>query len=74
MSKLLFYFIGIYLVSIGIVYLIINLNLLTMGYSFIEYVKFIISNIYFYYILVGILLIYMSVLRKDKKWYTYMIY
>lgn len=67
MSKLLFYFIGIYLVSIGIVYLIINLNLLTMGYSFIEYVKFIISNIYFYYILVGILLIYMSVLRKDKK-------
>lgn len=67
MSKLLFYFIGIYLVSIGIVYLIINLNLLTMGYSFIEYVKFIISNIYFYYILIGILLIYMSVLRKDKK-------
>ncbi len=67
MSKLLFYFIGIYLVSIGMVYLIINLNLLTMGYSFIEYVKFIISNIYFYYILVGILLIYMSVLRKDKK-------
>ena len=67
MSKLLFYFIGIYLVSIGMVYLIINLNLLTMGYSFIEYVKFIISNIYFYYILVGILLIYMSVLRKGKK-------
>lgn len=67
MSKLLFYFIGIYLVSIGTVYLIINLNLLTMGYSFIEYVKFIISNIYFYYILVGILLIHMSVLRKDKK-------
>lgn len=67
MSKLLFYFIGIYLVSIGMVYSIINLNLLTMGYSFIEYVKFIISNIYFYYILVGILLIYMSVLRKGKK-------
>jgi len=41
MFKVLIYFLGIIFTSIGIFFTIIYLNLLTMGYSFDEFVKFI---------------------------------
>lgn len=66
MFKWIIYIISIFLISIGISFIIINLNLLTIGYTFFEYVKFIISNLYFYYIIIGIIILYL-ILRKGKK-------
>ena len=66
MFKCIIYIISIFLISIGISFIIINLNLLTIGYTFFEYVKFIISNLYFYFIIIAIIILYL-LLRKGKK-------
>ena len=55
MFKLLFYFLGIFLVSIGIFFTIIYINLLTIGYSFFEFVNFIIRSPIFWCIIIGII-------------------
>lgn len=44
MQTIFMYFLGIMLSSIGMFFILLNLNLLTIGYSFSKYVKFIISN------------------------------
>lgn len=67
MIKYFIYIIGIFLISIGFSFILINLNLLITGYTFFEYVKFIISSLYFYYIIIGIILIYISIIRKKGK-------
>lgn len=65
MIKIILYLLSIFLISIGILFIIINLNLLTLGYTFSEYVNFIIRSIYFYYIIIGIIIIYL-LLRRVK--------
>ena len=67
MIKYFLYIIGIFLISIGLSFILINLNLLITGYTFLEYVKFIISSLYFYYIIIGVILIYISIIRKKGK-------
>ena len=41
MFHILLYIIGVILTSLGLFFIIIYLNLLTMGYSFFNFVKFI---------------------------------
>lgn len=55
---------GIILCSMGLFFLIIYLNLLTMGYSFLEFGQFIIRNPYMYLIPLGIILISIGLERK----------
>ncbi len=67
MFKVLIYFLGIIFTSIGIFFTIIYLNLLTMGYSFDEFVKFISRKLEFWFILIGIILIALSLERWIKN-------
>ena len=55
---------GIILCSFGLFLLLIYLNLLTMGYSFFKFGKFIISNPYLYTLPLGMILIYLGLERK----------
>lgn len=67
MFKLMLYFLGVFLVSVGIFFTIIYLNLLTMGYSFLDFVKFIIRSPIFWCILIGVLCIVISLERWIKN-------
>lgn len=66
-KKVLIFLIGFGLTVIGCVYIISYLNLLTMGYNFLEYVKFIIRRPECINALIGIILLIISVNMKGDK-------
>lgn len=59
--RIFFFLIGFGLTVIGGVYMISYLNLLTIGYNFLEYVNFIIRRMECLISLVGILFISLSI-------------
>lgn len=61
------FIIGLILMILGIVHIISYLNLLTVGYSFNEYVNYIIKHFYFLYTILGILIITLSIYIKGGK-------
>ena len=65
MRRLFILLIGFGLTVIGFVYIISYLNLLTLGYNFLEYVKFIISRIECWNAVLGIIL--MSIVIGGKN-------
>ena len=67
MFKVFIYFLGIIFTSLGIFFTIIYLNLLTMGYSFFDFVNFIIRKVEFWFIPVGLILILYSLERWIKN-------
>lgn len=67
MFKLLLYFLGIILASVGIFFTIIYLNLLTIGYTFFEFVNFIIRRPIFWCIIIGLIFITLSLERWIKN-------
>ncbi len=67
MFKVILYILGILFTSIGIFFTIIYLNLLTMGYSFGEFVKFISRKPEFWFIFIGIIFIALSLERWIKN-------
>ncbi len=67
MFKIILFFLGIFLTSFGIFFTLIYTNLLTMGYSFGEFVKFIISTTEFYLIFLGLICLFISLERRKKK-------
>lgn len=67
MFKIILYIIGIIFTSFGIFFTIIYLNLLTMGYSFLEFVNFISRKLEFWFILIGIICITLSLERWIKN-------
>ena len=58
--RIILFLIGILLVVIGLTSIILYINLLTIGYSFIDYVNFIIRRIECLNTILGILLIILS--------------
>ena len=70
-KKLLLGLTGIFITSYSLMFIIVYLNLLNMGYSFIEYLKYIFTHTECLLIFLGILLIYISQ-RKDKKYELYL--
>ena len=58
---------GFGLSLIGLLYIITYLNLLTIGYNFFEYVKFIISRIECWNVVLGFILIYLSMKEEEKN-------
>ena len=60
MAKIVLFFLGIGLCSTGFLFLILYLNLFTMGYSFFEYVQFISSRFECYFVLIGSICIVIS--------------
>lgn len=65
--RLILYLSGIMFCSLGILFIIIYLNLLNMGYNFLEYVHFIIVKPQCLIIILGIFNIYLALKRKGKK-------
>lgn len=66
MIRLLLYILGVIIISFSLSFAIIYLNLLNLGYSFIDYVNFIIRRFEVNSIIIGIFLIFLA-LRKGKK-------
>ncbi|MGM9834290.1 MAG: hypothetical protein ACI31M_00735 [Bacilli bacterium] len=60
MKRIIFLILGIILSSIGLMFIVLYLNLLTIGYNFKDYVKFIISKMECILFLIGIIIIIVS--------------
>ncbi len=67
MWRILCFLLGIFLCALGLSYAILYLNLITMGYTFLEYVKFIIRRLECNCFLLGMFCIYLSVKRWGKN-------
>ena len=65
--RFLIFLIGFGLTVIGLSYIILYLNLFTIGYNFLEYVKFIIRRIECLNFVVGVLLILLSIFYRGGK-------
>ena len=65
--RFLIFLIGFGLTLIGATYVILYLNLLTIGYNFFEYVNFIIRRIECLILFLGVILMLISILFKGGK-------
>ena len=64
MNRIFFFLVGFGLTTIGLIYIIYYLNLLTIGYNFLEYVKFIIRRIECLYALIGISIMLVTLIKR----------
>ena len=68
MMRIFFFLVGLSLLVIGNTFIILYLNLLTLGYNFSFYVNFITRRIECYYALIGFIIILLTLIPKgDKK-------
>lgn len=69
MIRIFFFLIGFGLMVIGFSYIILYLNLMTMGYNFLNYVNFIIRRPECYYTIIGLITMILSIIIKggDKN-------
>jgi hypothetical protein len=58
---------GIFISSIGLMFLILYTNLFTLGYSFLDFVKFIITRFECLLFLIGIIIILFSMKERIKN-------
>ena len=65
MLRILLFIIGVLLSITGLFFIILYLNLLTIGYSFTYFVYFIIRSIYTNIFFIGLIIIYFT-LRRPK--------
>ena len=73
MTRIFFFLMGFGLMVIGFIYLIIYLNLLTIGYNFVYYVHFITKRIECYFSLIGLIIINLSIyIKGDNKYGLYL--
>ncbi len=66
MTRFFFFLVGFGFTLIGFIYIIIYLNLTTIGYNFLEYVKFIIRRPECLIAIIGLILMYFSVPKEEK--------
>jgi len=67
MIRIFFFLVGFALLVIGLVFTILYLNLLTIGYNFSFYVNFITRRIECYYTIIGFLIILLTIIIKGEK-------
>ena len=67
MYKFLIFLLGILFTSIGLFFLILYLNLFAMGYSFFEFVNFIIRRFECWLFLLGLIMLVFSLGRSLKN-------
>lgn len=67
MIRIFFFLVGFALLVIGLVFTILYLNLLTIGYNFSFYVNFIIRRIECYYTIIGFTIILLTIIIKGEK-------
>ncbi len=68
MPRIFAFLVGFGLTVIGFVYIISYLNLLTIGYNFIDYVKFIIRRIECLMAIIGIIIMSISLIHKGDDY------
>ena len=64
-TKYILFLLGVILVSSSLVFIIIYLNLLNMGYSFLDYVNFIIRRLECLNLIIGLILL--IIINKQGK-------
>jgi len=67
MVRVFFFLLGFGLAVIGCSFIILYLNLTTMGYNFVNYVNFISRRIECYYSVVGIIIMILSLTLKGDR-------
>ena len=67
MIRFFFFLVGFSLLVIGLVFIILYLNLLTIGYNFSFYVNFIVRRIECYYTIIGFIIILLTITIKGEK-------
>lgn len=68
MVRVFFFLIGFGFTVIGFSFIILYLNLTTMGYNFVNYVNFITRRIECYFSIIGIVVMILSLsIKGDKK-------
>ena len=68
MIRVFFFLLGFGLMVIGCSFIILYLNLTTIGYNFLEYVNFISRRIECYYSIIGLIIMVLSIsIKGDKK-------
>lgn len=65
--RIIIFLLGFALTLIGFIYIFIYLNLLTIGYNFSTYVKFISGRIECWYFFIGLVLILSSIFMLRRK-------
>lgn len=66
MTRIFFFLLGFAFMVIGTSYLILYLNLLTIGYNFSFYVNFITRRIECYYAIIGFIIIFLTIITKGE--------
>lgn len=69
LSRIILFSFGIILSSSALAFIILYLNLINMGYTFINYVNFIIRRFECWNLIIGILLIIISMIKRKEKNY-----
>jgi len=59
-NRYIFFFVGIILISLGITFMILYLNLLTIGFNFFEYLLFIFKKLECLLVIPGIISLLVS--------------
>ena len=73
MSRIFFFLFGFGLMTIGFVYIILYLNILSIGYNFSYYVNFITRRIECYFTIIGFIILNLSIyIKGDKKYGLYL--
>lgn len=71
-NRVIFFLLGYALTLIGLIYIISYLNILSLGYNFLFYVKFIIRRIECIYFIIGVITMMLSIyLPGGKKYELY---
>lgn len=66
MYRVFFFLLGFGFMVIGFTYIVTYLNLLTMGYSFIDYLSFIFTRIECLFSLVGLLMVSLVIFLSGR--------
>lgn len=69
MLRIFFFLFGFGMMVVGFTYVILYLNLLSIGYNFLEYVNFIFSRVECYFVLIGLIILVLSLIIKGEKKY-----
>lgn len=73
MSRIFFFLFGFGLMTIGFVYIILYLNILSIGYNFSYYVNFISRRVECYFTIIGFIILNLSIyIKGDKKYGLYL--
>lgn len=65
MKKIIYFIVGVFLVSFGLTFSFLYLNLLYFGYNFFSYVQFICKRVECLVLLVGLLFIFLA-FKKER--------